>query len=213
MGTDVSPQWPWSAGGGVTWNSVSDCYDFQMAGPGFAEFNGVDAKIELDHNVPLDGRQFEYLFSARFRADSNQYPFGTDPGGPFSGRHFTQWFHGQSPSPPLNPPILVDTWQDFRLTFDGLANPDSMKLFIDAVEAGAWGQQSQFFGGYNRLGVAGNFASLFFWDGDLRDVKLTMDKGGPNETVQLDMPLRDNARDLSPDENHGTTFNMPLPSL
>jgi hypothetical protein len=47
---------------------------------------------------------------------------------------------------------------------------------------------------------------------DIRDLKIETGTPGDYETL-LDMPLRTNALDIGPNENHGTTFNMDLPSV
>ena len=65
---------------------------------------------------------------------------------------------------------------------------------------------------FNNLGVfRHNDPGVIWGDFDMRLLKLQTGPPGNLVTV-LDMPLIENALDLSVNANHGTTFNMDLPS-
>jgi hypothetical protein len=102
-------------------------------------------------------------------------------------------------------------WYNWRLEFEQRAQL-SYDLLIDGqnVMARTTNRQSLPFnviGAYKR-GIPGTLWS----DVNMRNVKwFTGD--APSTDVELDMPLFENALDLGPNENHGTTFNMELPSI
>jgi hypothetical protein len=104
-----------------------------------------------------------------------------------------------------------DVWFNWRMEFEqdiGL----TMKVFIDDVEVSNFATNRMNVP-INRIGVYKQGDPGAFWtDGAFKNMKLWM--GDPPSTdVELDMPLSENALDFGPKSNHGTTFNMPLPSV
>lgn len=192
---------------------VSECYDFPVdpeSGPGFAAFNGVDAYISLTQVTPNFNAPFVLSADIRLHDVTTFWPiFGKEGTGGFVGMDEddlifvilvldTDWV-----------PVL-DTWFNWRLEFEQETQL-GYKLFIDDVQVMSR-TTNRVFAQLNNLGVYRHNSSPTIWANmDMKNLRL-LTGIVPSQDVSLDMPLSLNARDLGPLENHGTTFNMPLPS-
>jgi hypothetical protein len=197
---------PWS------FRPMSECYTFPAPPPveGFAAFNGIDAYIALDHNtITHQGPHFceaeirvrdDAWFSIFGRETSNSIWGGNTTSGHWSIRSFASM-----PWPSLG------TWFKYRQEFEwseGVGLQYDFWIDDTHVLLSAQGRINTF---WQNLGVRNRSGAPIFGDFDLRNlVYKTGSFASP--VTRLDMPLIDNALDLSPDENHGTTFNMALPS-
>jgi hypothetical protein len=192
---------------------LSECYDFPLhpdLDPGFAAFNGVDAYISLTQNTPNFNAPFVLQADVRLHDVTSFWPiFGKEGTGGFVGMDGddlifvilildTDWV-----------PVL-DTWFNWRLEFEQETQL-GYKLFIDDVEV-MHRTTNRVFAQLNNLGVYRHNSDPTIWANmDMKNLKiLTGDP--PSTDVKLDMPLIVNALDSGPLENHGTTFNMDLPS-
>lgn len=206
----------WPTNFGLTdfvWFGMSICYEFPVPAPplGMAEFNGVDAYIALDHNLTVVNQDF--IISARIRLHdvTTFWPvLGVENAGGFCGMDGADLIFGNIRNTSSWTPVL-DQWFTWRLEFEQ-ETLLGYKLFIDDLEVlaiTAARQQVQF----NRLGVFRRTQPQVIWGNfDMQDLKY-ITGNAPSTNVELDMPLDTNALDLSADENHGTTFNMALPSV
>jgi hypothetical protein len=201
---DFTPQFSWDA--------MSECFDFRpplVEGPG-AEFNGVDSYISLSDLMPAFNSPF--VISARIRLHD------TTGFWPLMGRSFTGGFLGMDDDDLIHgflrletswTPVL-DEWFNWRYEFEQETQL-GYKLFIDDIEvmSGTFARQNS---SYNMLGVYRHGISGTIWGNfDLLNL-LVLNGSAPSTDVELDMPLSENALDSGPKENHGTTFNMDLPS-
>lgn len=210
-----NPDWGFTVFQQVAASSVSQCWTPPGAalGPlgGFAEFNGVDAYISLDHNtINHNGPHFleaELRMNARgiqtiMGRQTSASVWGFDG---FDGRWSNQTF-GALPLPPLN------VWFKYRQEFEWSSGLQlRYEIFIDDVleHAQTSGRINTF---WQNLGVRRRQTAPVWGDFDLKNLKYhTGSFASP--IVRLDMPLQINALDSGPDANHGTTFNMALPSV
>jgi len=193
---------------------VGSCYDFGQvipSGPGFAEFNGVDAWIQLDSAIPLQGFNYDYEYDIRMQGNDMVMLGTLGAGRPYTRILNGTYYNGDFHAYPLSPAPAVGVWTKVRQEWRGPEGPTAMKIYVDDVLAAQGFGASQQYGGFDMLGRYNAGAFNIWGHADMRDVKLTYYSGsGP--VVDLDMPLRENACDLSPAGNNGTTFNMPIPS-
>jgi hypothetical protein len=190
---------------------VSECYLFPEEDVGMASMNGVDAYIELDQAIAIDGGPFFFEADVRIRQDdfnaflaphSQNSVLGTlNEEGVYSSRRL------ELPDWPG-----FDVWFKYRLEFEwsnGLQL--NYKAWIDDVVQDELTNPRVFLG-FTAIGVR-RLAGPAVW-GDF-DIKNLVFKRGSfsSPVVVLDMPLKKNALDIGPNSNHGTTFNMDLPSV
>jgi hypothetical protein len=191
---------------------MSECYVFPAPPPaeGFASFNGVDARIDLDHGTFLHQNAFRVEADVRIR-DEILVPILGDKDQAFYWGRDDAHGHWRTAtfiniSWPAN-----DVWFNYRLEFEWESG-DALRyeLFIDDVEVFS-ALAGRGFTRWDVLGVRSFDGTPEWGDFDMKNLKYwTGSFASP--VLRLDMPLIDNALDLSPDENHGTTFNMALPS-
>lgn len=179
--------------------------------PGMAEFNGVDSYIALDHD--LVNVNDDFVISARIRLKNigTDTPFfGRENAGGFLGMDGADLVFGNFRKTTSWVPVQ-DVWFDWRFEFEQQTQL-GYKLFIDDVEVDSWtGNRQQI--AFNRIGVYRHSHPQVIW-GHFDMQNLSWKTGpAPSTLVQLNMPLDTNALDLGPDANHGTTFNMVLPSV
>jgi hypothetical protein len=175
-----------------------------------AEFNGVDAYIELDHALSNTNAPMIFEADIKFNTIQENPFFGVGSTGGFGGFRDDHDFTWISLRPDPTFDATVGQWYKVRFEFEQRAQL-SYDLFIDDVNVWA-ATQSRQHTAFNRLGVYKQGVSGTLW-ADLSMKNLKWWSGAaPSTDLILDMPLIDNALDLSDDENHGTTFNMDLPS-
>lgn len=196
-------------------STVSECYDPPGAelGPigGFAEFNGIDSYIELDHITTNTRQAFSCSADIRVHDGAVVPIFGHNTSARIFGPEADdlRWVSRDfavGGFPPLN------TWFNLRLELEW-TDPTTLTwaTFIDDVEV-LKVARSRTTPGFHNLGVK-QFGGIPTW-GHFDMKNLLYLTGSPaSPVVQLDMPLQVNALDLGPDANHGTTFNMALPSV
>lgn len=196
-------------------NTVSSCWDLPGEatefGVGFAEFNGVDAYVQLD--VPLTSTNAPFIYELEFRLHTlHQYPFmGREAAGGFLGHALNNNLLFGNLNRPTTYVADVGVWHKWRLEFEQ-TGPLSYDLLVDDINV--WSQvtnrQSIRF---QNLGVFRHNTTGTQWaDLDMRNLKI-WSGAAPSTIVELDMPLIVNALDFGPNLNHGTTFNMDLPSV
>lgn len=197
----------------TNWAALSRCYDVPEAGPveGFAEFNGVDAYIGLDHITTNTRQAFMCSADIRLHTVGTHAIFGHDTSNRMFGPEDAdlRWVQRDFPSPGFPP---VETWFNLRQELEW-SDPTVLtwKTFIDDVEVLDI-VANRTTPGFQNLGVRRRTGSVTWGNFDMRN--LLYHTGTPAApVVQLDMPLLVNALDLSPDMNHGTTHNMDLPSV
>jgi hypothetical protein len=196
------------------YQSGSECYPFdrQTGGdPGFAEFNGIDSYIALTDLLPAWATPFRLSCCFRYQGQPDWMPIlGRGAMGGFYGLDDEDFIWGNIRLP-TSWTANVGEWHSYRVDFEQIGQL-SWQLYIDDIVVMDAVTNRQF-GNANRLGVFRQGAPGTIWGHfDLRDLLILGGTPG-NHTTRLDMPLRDNALDLGPEENHGTTFNMDLPSV
>lgn len=210
-----NPDWGFTPFPQVAMSSVSECSSPAGAPApavaGRAEFNGVDAYIALDHNLKRVNQDF--IISARIRLHNTTgfWPImGVEGTGGFMGMDGPDLIFGNFRQPTTWTPVL-DQWFTWRLEFEQLTQL-GYKLFIDDIEVHSFtGSRQQM--AFNTLGVfRHNDPGVIWGDFDMQNLKY-LSGNAPSTNVELDMPLDVNALDVGPDANHGTTFNMALPSV
>lgn len=207
--TEESQNWP------QAWNpwifAVDECYPFKPFPVGMAAMNGTDSYISLDHNIPRLDVPFKISADIRLHNVTSFWPlFGLDNSGGFTGMDEDDTIFGFLRIGTTWVPVL-DVWFNWRFEFEQVSQLN-YRTFIDDVQVdeSTFGRQ---FSHRNMLGVYKHGVSGTIWaDMDVKNLKLTIGDV-PSTNVVLDMPLIDNALDLSPDANHGTTFGMDLPSV
>lgn len=205
--------WPTTpAGANWEFRPMSACYVFPEEAPplGMAEFNGTDAYIALDHNLVSTNQDFIIEAELRLKELDHFWPLmGIEGTGGFLGMDDDDFIFGNLRLATSWTPT-VDEWFTWRLEFE---QPLQLKykLFIDDIEVMDRTTNRQNLA-FNRLGVYRHGVSGTIWANmDMRSLKFwTGDQ--PSTIVALDMPCDTDACDIGPDENHGTTFNMTLPS-
>jgi hypothetical protein len=191
--------------------AVNECYPFKETPVGQAAMNGTDSYIALDHDLVNVNQDFIIEAEIRLHDTTTFWPLlGVEGAGGFCGMNNSNLIFGFINRLTSWTPVL-DTWFKWRLEFEQDAIL-TYKLFIDDVEVlerTTNRQQVQF----NTVGVyRHNVAGTIWANMDVRFLKFLTGET-PSTTVAIDMPLQENAVDNGPDENHGTTFNMPLPSV
>jgi len=175
-----------------------------------AEFNGIDARIDLSPAFAPDGTNYSWEGDFYYRSLTNgawAFSSATD----FSGIGMDATFVAMggasgvhSSPPPLNQWVKIRVerdWIQTPLTHTHIFFDDVLQESLVIIPGG---------GSFDRIG--GREAPTPAWgDYDLRNLKLL--GGDPiSPTVILDMPFTVNACDLGPGEHDGTTHNMALPS-
>jgi hypothetical protein len=194
-----------------SWEPMSECYTFhdEDLQAISAEFNGVDSYIRLDHDLKRVNSPF--IMSARIRLHSPDdfWPvLGTDGSGNFCGMEGSDTIFGAHRLSTTWSPLLNE-WFDWRLEFEQVS-ANNLRTFINDVqvdESTIIRQQMAL----NTLGVYKHGVSGTLWAHmDMKDFKY-LSGDAPSTVVEAHLPLRVNALDLGPDENHGETFEMDLP--
>lgn len=215
---DGDPKWYWP----VVFSSpepirrielfaADECFEFPFLPVGFAEFNGIDAYIALTQNLPSTNSPFIIELEVSWNAVNEQPFFGIGSSGGFGGMRTNDDFTLGNLRRATSFTPTLDTWYTWRLEFE-----QNGQLRYDLIIDGnnVWGQvTNRQFLAFNRIGAYKQGVGGSLWaDCKIRNLKF-WDGAPPSTTLQLDMPLIENALDLSSNANHGTTFNMDLPSV
>jgi hypothetical protein len=206
---EADPGWPFDLEIDVF--ASDECYLFPQTPVGMAAFNGSDAYIALDHDITGFDLDFVIDVDVRLNDSSTWWPvFGRAGLGGFIGMDGADLIFGALRKTTTWTPV-DDEWFNWRLEFE---QPDQLKLqlFINDTLV-ATSTISRFNTPINRIGVYKQGVGGSLWaDGDFKNLKVLLGDY-PSTDVELDMPLIENALDAGPSENHGTTFNMDLPSV
>jgi hypothetical protein len=197
-----------------TWTrmSVPECYSFPFPpGEGFANFNELDAWIDLKTTTGVIGAPWQWSADLYIRDPNHMMPLvSTTTSNSFSGYDGGRgwWSLAGITS---SQQIPIEQWFTFRLERKwSFPTSNNNRLFFDDVQVSSqskpnYAQQFNALGGNRPNPVVNKWS-------DMRMRNLLLRKGNPaSPTVVLDMPLTDNTCDLSPNANHGTPFNMLLP--
>jgi len=191
--------------------AVPDCYDFPRQQVGFAAFNGIDSFVSL--RLGVNQLSQEFIVEADIRLHSTVFwpIFGRHNGGGFMGMNDDNLVWGSLNVDTSWVPVLEQFfhWRfefeqqsqlNYRLLIDDELVFDQVNTRQNAVP--------------NDLGVfRRDFPAQVIWGNfDMKNL-LVLQGQAPSTIVELDMPLQANALDSGPRENHGTTFNMMLPSV
>lgn len=212
QGFIVDPLWPYQILQ-PKFQSASECYNFPRQSVPvelMAEFNGVDSWIALDNNIA--GFAGPFMLEARIRLHdvTSFWPIlGRDNSGGFFGMDEDDGIFGTLRLTTAWLPVL-DEWFWWRWEFEQFLQLQH-KLFIDDVEVMDRTSTRQF-SQFNVMGVYRHGLPGPIWGNfDMQHLKRTTGIPG-NHVVDYHYPLTENALDISPTQNHGTTFNMTLPS-
>lgn len=191
--------------------AVDECYPFKLTPVGMAAMNGTDAYIALDQQIPLEGGPSFFEADVRLR-QTDWNPFlapavqqsqiailGTD--GTYGARR-------------LDLPDLpaFDVWFKYRIEFEWSSGLQlNYKAWIDDVLQDELTGARVFIRARN-IGVRTHSGTPVWGDFDIKNLLFKRGSFASPVTI-LDMPLIENALDLGPSANHGTTFNMALPSV
>ncbi len=195
------------------WFPMSLCFDWppNPPFPGMAEMNGVDSYIALTNNLTNFFQPFKLSAEVRLHNVTTFWPIlGREANGGFFGMHNNEVLFGNVRYSTSWTPFL-DRWFTWVYEFEPLTQLQH-KLTIDGIVVSDITTNRQFVP-FNNLGVyKHNLPGTIWANLDLR--RLKYEKGTPGSyTTVLDMPLELNALDAGPNANHGTTFNMTLPSV
>jgi hypothetical protein len=191
--------------------AVADCYEFDRLPPEFASLNGADAYIELTDLMSFANSPFKMACEIRLNQTVNHWPIlGRDGTGGFFGMEGDDIVFGNLQLDTSWEPI-TDTWFTWVYEFEPVTQlQHKLTIAGTVVKDATHSRQSPPF---DMIGVYKHGVSGTLWaDMDIRDLKIETGTPGDYETL-LDMPLRVNALDVGPNANHGTTFNMRLPSV
>jgi hypothetical protein len=191
--------------------AVNECFLFPKLPVGFASFNGINAYIELTESLGMLDQPFKISADIRLHNTTGFWPLiGRDGQGGFLGMDDNDTIFGFLRLVTSWTPVL-DVWFNWRFEFEQVSQLN-YRTFIDDVQVDETTGGRQF-SLWDILGVYKHGVSGTIWsDMDVKNLKiLTGDV--PSTDVLLDMPLEKNALDVGPNLNHGTTFNMDLPSV
>jgi hypothetical protein len=191
--------------------AVNECFTFPELPAGMAAFNGINAYIKLDNPLGAINQDFVIDLDVRLNQTVNHWPvFGVQGTGGFIGMQGADLIIGAAQRTTSWTPV-TDVWFNWRLEFEQQSQLN-YELFIDDVKVLDTVTNRLNFQP-NTIGVYKQGVSGTLWaDADFKNLKV---KNGdaPSSNVLLDMPLLENALDIGPLLNHGTTFHMPLPSV
>lgn len=206
---EVDPGWPFDLEIDI-W-AVNECYPFVQTPVGMAAFNGSDAYIKLDNLMSFANNPFRLSCEVRLNQTANHWPIlGRDGTGGFFGMEDDDIVFGNLQLDTSWTPVQ-DEWVTWVYEFEPSTQlQHKLSIAGTVVKDATHSRQSTPF---NTIGVYKQGVSGTLWaDMDLRNLKIEAGTPGSYTTL-LDMPLLENALDAGPEENHGTTFNMELPSV
>jgi hypothetical protein len=177
----------------------------------FARFNGTDSYIALTSLVSAFNAPFVVTCDFRYQGQPDWMPIW--------GKHATGGFFGFDEHEVIFGSLRLNTswvpevnqWYHYEYRFEQSGQLGHQQLIDDVIVMDATTNRQHM--DANRLGVYRHTVPGTIWGHfDLKLLQYL--KGTPGDfDVQLDMPLQTDALDLGPFENHGTTFNMELPSV
>lgn len=191
--------------------AASECYLFPEEPVGQAAFNGTDAYVKLANLMTFTNNPFRLSVELKLNQTVNHWPiFGRDGTGGFFGMRGADIIFGTLTLPTTWVPVQ-DVWFTWVYEFEPVTQlQHKLTIAGTVVRDSTNGRQ---FTPMDTIGVYRHGVSGTLWaDMDMRNLKLETGTPG-NYVTKLDMPLMANALDSGPEANHGTTFNMPLPSV
>lgn len=214
---DFGPTTAWQSfiASRVDWYTFTECREpdgqEMVFPPSFAEFNGEDSYISLTAAVGAMNNPFVLKADIRRRGFPWIWPiFGIEGQGGFHGMDLSQMIFGNL-TLDTDWTEVDDVWFRWEYRFEQDTELHH-QLFIDDVEVMDRTVARQFMNP-NNLGVFRHNSFPEIWGHfDMKELLYLVGTPGSFE-IRLNMPLTENALDLSDNENHGTTFNMDLPSV
>lgn len=207
--------WESSVASPINWHTISECHlpsgEEKIFSQNFARFNGIDAYIALDDLVPQFNSAFVVECDFRYQ--------GQPDWAPIWGKHATGGFFGFDEHEVIFGSLRLNTswvpevnvWYHYEYRFEQSGQLGHQQLIDDVIVMDATTNRQSM--DANRLGVYRHTVPGTIW-GHFDLKHLTYRKGTPGAfTTHLDMPLQTDALDQGPFSNHGTTFNMELPSV
>jgi hypothetical protein len=191
--------------------AVTECYPFARLPPEMASLDGSSAYIKLNDLMTFVSDPFRLSCELRLNQTIDHWPIlGRDGTGGFMGMKDDDIIFGNLTLPTSWTPV-TDTWVTWVYEFEPETQLQHKLTIAGTVVRDS--TNSRQFPAFNTIGVYKHGVSGTLWaDMDIRDLKI--ETGTPGDyTTLLDMPLRENALDAGPQANHGTTFNMALPSV
>lgn len=213
QGFVVDPLWPYNVNQ-QRYQSASECYDFPRQSievQDFARFNGVDAYIALDHLTISNSGPFFAEADVRTFARIANPIMGISTANSGWQSILENLFWGPS-TVAVNDLPADGTFYKLRTEFEWeLGTQLTYQTFVDDVLVHQVTTNRNALR-FDQLGKRNSGGSAVFGHFDMRN--LTYKTGTfAAPIVRLAMPLQINALDSGPDANHGTTFNMELPSV
>lgn len=211
----IDTAWEHDIGGNIFWHTWDECRDIcggeAPAVQPFARFNGLDAYIALTAVTAAFSLPFRVTCDFRYQGQPDWMPiWGKAAAGGFFGLDKEEVIFGNLRLPTSWTPD-VNVWHTYRYDFEQTGQLGH-QLYIDDIVVLDAVTNRQFMNS-NRLGVFRQGGIGQIWGRfDLRNLLYLRGTVGSFVT-ELDMPLTTNALDLGPRANHGTTFNMELPSV
>lgn len=192
---------------------MSECYNIEGSPPviDMASYNGVDARIQLDHKTTLIGGSFSMSGEIFLRTDFTAWLLTTTT----SVVGFTGFSNGlahwRTNNGIISPPLPLNEWFNFRFEREWtVPSGNQYRVFVNDVQVALFGGPN-FALEFDEMGARTSLTPDQWGDYDIRNFLLQRGSFASPITV-LDMSMNGNACDAGPDSNNGTTFNMPLPS-
>jgi hypothetical protein len=211
----VGSAWENDSEGSFFWHTWDECRDIcggeKEIGEPFARFNGTNAYIALTVDAAAFNNPFVVHCDFRYQGQLDWAPiWGRHAAGGFFGFDEHEVIFGNLRLNTSWVPV-VGVWYKYEYRFEQSGQLGHQQLIDDVIVMDAVTNRQ--FINANRLGVYRHTVPGTIWGHfDLRNLKYL--KGvTPNFTTELDMPLTTNCLDLGPRANHGTSFNMLLPSV
>jgi len=200
--------------GPIFWHTWPECKDVcgeeKELVENFARFNGIDSYIALEEQVPSFNNPFVVTCQFRYQGQPDWAPiWGRHQAGGFFGFDEHEVIFGNARRNTSWEPE-VGVWYNYEYRFEQSGPLGHQQLIDDVIVMDA--VFSRQFINANRLGVYRHQTTGTIW-GHFDLKHLIYKKGTVGDfTTELHLPLQEDALDLSDNENHGTTFNMELPS-
>lgn len=207
-----SPGWPVGLHE-IKGGSLPECFSFPLIEEeeDFANFNGTNSYIQLEAFTPQIATRWEMSGEMYLRSNLKAWLLVHS-----SQNLVRAGFSGglaqyRTSTGAISPPLPLDEWFAFRFEREWtFPTGNFFRLFVNETQVAQFGGVNWALQ-FDQIGHP-RFEEDVPWPNyDLRNFRVLI--GTPESPITvLDMPLEVNACDQGADENHGTTFNMALPS-
>jgi len=204
----IPPQWPGNTH--IDIFGVMECYSFPRMSVGRAEFNGIDAWVDLQFDLGVDNGPFSIACDMVLH-DRTNHPIVCRQSQNSGYQIIGENLHYGTPVMATNFLPAVGVEFNLRLEFEWSSQLQlRYETFLNDVLVNSFTGNRQNFN-MGQLGKRNSGGNAVFGNFDMWN--LIFLRGTFLEPVEeLDMPLQESAKDFGPKENDGTTFNMTLPS-